>query len=220
MPAETAQIVLVSIIAVAVLVWLTGLQFLGLSARKGRPEPQDDLRSTGFQQGKCVAGRTEIDGQPDALSAKAASILAKGDPFTLGPIKITEKTDQHIVFERLEAANQAAGWFRRGVLHFESVGQGRSRVEWLVELANMSWLLWLGVLFQVLGLIAIAVGGWVIYTFVVSSADPGVRWQTFQMIQVVHFLWPPFLFGGLYRRGIKQVAFQFEAFANNLPYHA
>ncbi|MGE3808310.1 MAG: hypothetical protein AB7K24_26920 [Gemmataceae bacterium] len=216
---ETAQIVLAVISAVAMLVWLTGLQFLALSARKGRPDPHDDLRNTGFQQGRSLAGRTEIDGQPSALSAKAASILVKGDLFSLGPIKIAEKTDEHIVFERLESGSQAAGSFRRGVFHFESISQGRCRVEWMIELTNMPWLLRLGALFQVLGILAIAGGGWAIYTFVVSSPNPGMRWQTFQMVQVVHFLWPPFLFGGLYRRGISMAAGQFEAFANNLPYH-
>src|SRR5262249_33300367 len=43
-------------------------------------------------------------------------------------------------------------------------------------------------------------------------------WQTFQMAQAVHFLWPPFLFGALYRQG-RRAAAQFEALAHNLPYY-
>ncbi len=38
------------------------------------------------------------------------------------------------------------------------------------------------------------------------------------LLQVSHFLWPPFLFGALYRRGIRGVAVQFEALVTNLPF--
>ena len=27
-----------------------------------------------------------------------------------------------------------------------------------------------------------------------------IRWQSIQILHVIHFLWPPFLFAGLYRR--------------------
>jgi hypothetical protein len=39
------------------------------------------------------------------------------------------------------------------------------------------------------------------------------------MVQAVHFLWPPFLFGALTRRARRAVATQFEALVNKLPYH-
>jgi len=39
------------------------------------------------------------------------------------------------------------------------------------------------------------------------------------MLQVVHFLWPPFLFGGLYRRGRSAVREAFEVMIHNLPYY-
>jgi hypothetical protein len=154
------------------------------------------------------------------LASRAASILAKGSP--LGPLKIVEKTHDHITFERLGPGmvNQPSSrWFRRGELRFSALGQGRCRVEWSAELAGMGWLLGLGALFQVLGLLALVIGGWAIYTYVVSSPEPAVRWQTIQMVQAVHFLWPPFLFGVLHRRGMREVAAQLEALAHNLPYY-
>ncbi len=82
----------------------------------------------------------------------------------------------------------------------------------------MRWLLWLGALFQAAGLIALVVGCWAVYTYIVCSRDPNVRWQTMQMIQVCHLLWPPFLLGALYRRGRREVVSRFEALAHNLPY--
>jgi hypothetical protein len=156
------------------------------------------------------------------LAGRAAAVLAGGNLFALGAVKIVEKSEGHVTFERVGAGttNQPANlWFRRGELRFTPLGTGRTRVEWAVEPLALSWLLRLGVLFQVAGLVALVVGCWAVYTFVVSSPRPEVRWQTFQMFQVVHFLWPPFLFEALYRRGPTAVAAQFEALANNLPYH-
>jgi hypothetical protein len=203
---DTAKLLLLTITAVAAVVWMVGLEFLVRSKRTG----QND----GFLPSESgLSGNVEVDGQADALATKAASILAKG---TLGSLKITEKTASHVAFERLGPGNP--WWFRQGELRFSQEERGRCRVEWAVELPNRTWLLWLGGLFQVLGLIAVVGGGWAIYTFVVSSPDPSIRWQTLQILQVSHFLWPPFLMGGLYRRGATDVAVQFESLANNLPY--
>jgi len=38
------------------------------------------------------------------------------------------------------------------------------------------------------------------------------------MGQVIHFLWPPFLFGGLYRRVQTHVRNTFDSLVHNLPY--
>ena len=48
-------------------------------------------------------------------------------------------------------------------------------------------------------MVALVAGSWAIRTFVVPHPDPAIRGQVFQMCQVAHFLWPPFLFAGLYR---------------------
>ena len=220
---EAAQLVLVAITAVAVITWLMGLRFLVVTYRAGEAGQGDDNPVSDLpapSSGNRLNGTAEVDGQPAVLATKTASALAKSSPF--GPVKITEKNDNHITFEHLGTGrvNQLAGrWLRRGEFRFLPVGQGRSRVEWTAELSKMDWLLRWGALFQVLGLIALVVGGWAISTYVVSSPDLAVRWQTVQMVQTVHFLWPPFLFGTLYRRGMKEVAAQFEALACNLPYY-
>jgi hypothetical protein len=132
-----------------------------------------------------------------------------------------EKTDDRIVFERPEAGigNRSAGQlFRRAELRFTAVSPARTRVEWLVEPANLRWLLQLGVFFQILGLLALVLGCAFIHTYVASSPNPAVRWQTLQMLQAVHFLWPPFLCGSLYRRVLRAAPDQLDALANNLPY--
>lgn len=220
MDPETAQIVLVALTVVGVVVWLAGLQFLSGSYRAVKAlQPAEAPLAEPLvtdvpapPSGSRLAGSAEVDGQASGLAGKAASILATGNQF--GSIKIIEKTNERIIFERLGSGR----WFQRGELHFTAVGQGRSRVDWAAELSNVSWLLWLGGLFQVLGLIALVVGSWAIYTYVVPSPDPAVRSQAVQMVQAVHFLWPPFLLGSLYRRGPKEVTAQFEALTHNLPF--
>jgi hypothetical protein len=81
-----------------------------------------------------------------------------------------------------------------------------------------AWLLWLGGVFQALGLIALIAGCWAVYTYLASAAEPALRWQTLQMFQVCHLLWPPFLCGALYRTGTRSLTAMFDALAKNLPY--
>ena len=52
-----------------------------------------------------------------------------------------------------------------------------------------------------LGLVAISAAGIVMWMFVVDSPKPAVRGQAFQAFQVLHFMWPPFLFSSIHRRG-------------------
>jgi hypothetical protein len=217
MDTETAQIVLLAITLVGAIVWMVGLQFLVSSYRIPKSRPADGVDPA---TDNWLTGSAEVEGPADALVTKAAAVLAKGNLFPFGPVKIVEKTTNRITFERLGpgGGNQMpARWFRRGELRIAPVRQGRSRVDWAVS--NPGWPLWCGGLFLVMGLLALVAGCWVIYSYVISSPDPALRWQTIQMLQVAHFLWPPFLVSALYRRGMKEMAAQFEALACNLPYY-
>lgn len=224
MDSETAKRVLVGITALAVLVWLTGFLFLISSARKARSGTSfgdEGFEDNGSSKQNVLAGTAEVDGPADLLAARAASLLVRGTVFPLVPLKIVEKSESHVRFEQVGPGGEVqsgGGWLRRGQLSFVSLGGGRIRVEWAVELANMEWLLYLGVLFQVAGMVAIIAGFWVIFTCVVPSPDPSIRWQTMQMLQVSHLLWPPFLFGAIYRRGRRDTAARLQALAHNLPY--
>jgi hypothetical protein len=97
-------------------------------------------------------------------------------------------------------------------------GSGRTRIDWVAEVTTLRWLLKVGVVFQLIGLIALVVGSWALFTYVASSPHPGLRWQAFQMLQIAHLLWPPFLFGSLYRWGRSAVRAQFDALVHNLPF--
>jgi hypothetical protein len=224
MDPEVARVVLAVITATGAIVWLAGLRFLLVSSRARRGRTGHEAATVAFAVGPpegWFAGSAEVGGQASALASRAAAVLAQGSPAAFGPVMILEKADDYVRFERAGAGvgNQPAGqWFRQGELRFTPLGSGRTRVEWAVEPADMRWLLWVGGLFQAAGLAALVIGAWAVYTFLASSPHPAARWQTFQMLQAVHFLWPPFLFGALYRRGTTAVTAQFEALAHNLPY--
>lgn len=216
MSPEVAEALVFGITAVGFVVWLISLNLLVKSAKLVQPEMRD-----GFAESPTpnwLTGSDELEGDPTTLAAKAAEVLARG---TLGPVKIVNKTDERIVFERIDPgiANQPPGrWFRRGELRFTGLRQNRTQVEWAVEPAGFQWMLGVGGIVQTVGLVGLIVGCWAMSTYVAPSPDPDVRWQSLQMLQVVHVLWPPFLFGGLYRRGVRGVKAEFEALANNLPY--
>jgi hypothetical protein len=224
MDIELARIVVVAITAAGVVVWLAALRFLVASwrLRHARPvRPDDEVDTAEDQVEGWLAGAVEVEGEARVLSARAARLLAQGTLNNLGPILVLDKADDRVRFERPGAgmANMPAHqWFRRGELRFTPLGSGQSRVSWLIEPAASAWLLWLGGAFQAVGLIALVAGGWAVYTYLASAAEPALRWQTFQMFQVCHFLWPPFLCGALYRAGTRSLTVMFDTLAQNLPY--
>jgi hypothetical protein len=168
MDPEVAQAVLWGITATGAVAWLAGLQFLLASSRRRRAGTQEvpgEGAHTGEGRDGWLCGSAEVEGEVGPLATRAAAALARGNPFTFGSVKIMEKTDDRLRFERIGegVANQPAGqWFRRGELRFTPLRGGRTRVEWAVEPADLRWLLWLGGLFQAAGLLALVAGCWAV----------------------------------------------------------
>jgi hypothetical protein len=209
MDLETAQAVVVGIALIAAVVWLGSLLFLLRSAA---------LVRSAEGGGPLLMGSAEVDGEAPALADKAAGLLARG---VLGPLKIVSKTADQIVFERLDPgmANQPPGrWFRHGELRFTTTGTRRTRIDWAAAPARLQGMLWAAGLIQLIALATLVAGGWAMFTWVASSPDPILRWQSFQMLQIVHLLWPPYLLAGLYRKGMRAIAAEFAALASNLPF--
>ncbi len=223
MSTEAAQLTLAAITLVGTVVWLISLQFLVLTYRKGKSRQSASAFSLDNPEqlpDDWFLGSADVDGQPSALLDKAVAILARQSalqPGAFGPLKITERTASRVAFERVGPmlAHQP---FHQGRLMFTSLGNARTRIDFAVELARGRWLLRLGWAFLAAGFLALSLGCWAIYVFCVSSNNPAVRVQAVQMVQCVHFLWPPFLFGGLYRHRMNSVLSSFEALVHNLPY--
>jgi hypothetical protein len=221
MTAETAQTILYSICAVGFVVWLIGLLFLVSCARKPRSAPAERFELAEATRPNMILGETEIEGRPAELATKAASILAEGKIASFGPVKILERTSERVAFEGATVSPNTPGLsrcVRRGEIRFASTGMDRTRAEYSIEVSGGRGLLLAGAIVQALGLVALIGGFLLIRTFVVPNENLGIRGQTVQMVQVVHFLWPPFLFGGLYRMRIRAVRGAFDTFVHNLPY--
>jgi hypothetical protein len=224
MSTETAEILLAVITAIGIAVWISSLQFLWKTTRLGKkpvPPTSDGGASAEPMPPNWFVGSMEVDGEPSALMDKVVSILVKSGSINLGllgPFKIKERTGDRIVFENPGIGIGQGVLFRQGRMMFAKSGSQRTLIDYALELTSSRWLLALGWGFQAAGLLALVIGFWVIYTFCAQNLNPGVRVQTLQMFQTIHFLWPPFLCAGLYRQRRNLVLGSFETLLHNLPY--
>jgi len=215
MSSETAQTVLVIICVVAAVVWLTGLWFLLSSFRSGSPasgQMEEDFGSGESPSKDWARGRVEIEAPIQGLADKAAAALVK---LSSGAISVSDKTQDRLSFKRV--GPPMAGLPERGEIQLSSLGSNRTQADYAIEQRGYVGLLWGGAIFQALGLIALVAGGWAVYEYCVLSPNPELRAQSLQMIQICHFLWPPFLFGGLYRARRRIQVNQMWFLLRNLP---
>ena len=219
MNSATAEIVLYAITTIGAVVWCFSLRFL-LNSRGARQRaPADRFPITKPAPNNVIQGSAKVEGEPGELAIKAAEALANGIDIQIGRLKVVERTDEKVAFEGGGPSHKPAGQIiHRGEIRFRRVSRGKTDIDYEVEISRGRGLFIGGVIFQILGLVALAMGFLLSHLFFVQNRDPEVRWQTFQMVQVVHFLWPPFLFGGLYRGQYRVVSRAFDTLVHNLPY--
>lgn len=216
MDAQTAHLILYLITAIALVTWAAGLRFLIASARQ--PPIAETFAAAEPSGALSIQGTAEVEGRAEDLASRAASILAKGIAGQLGPVRIVDRTAIRVVFEGERMSTGLSRFVRQGAIHFSDAGGNRTRVEYALDVSQGKALLWAGAIFQLLGLLAIAIGFCLVNAYAVDNANPGFRAQTVQMVQVCHFLWPPFLFGALYRRGPGALRGAMDTFVRNLPF--
>ena len=225
MDATTAKAVLIIFTACAAGLWLAGFTFVMLVSRNARHQNEpnetldfgDDLVDSGNSRSPSFTGTAEVEGSPPELSTRLAAILANWSHP--GAITIEERTDTKL---RFRSSPGMPGWgisrCEDGTVHFKQTSPNRTLISYLVHYPSRNWLLLAAKLFLVLGLIAIVAGYWALSTYAVTSANPGVRAQVIQMMQTLHFLWPPFLFAVLHRQLRRTAQAQIRATIQNLPY--
>jgi hypothetical protein len=216
MDVHTAHLVLYCLTAVALVAWAAGLRFLIASARQ--PHVAEAFDAPEPSGGLPVQGTAEVDGRPEDLSLRAASIMAKGIAGQLGPMRIVDRTADRVIFEGDPMGVGLGRYIRQGAFHFAASGANRTRIDYALKVSQAKGLLWAGAICQMLGLLAIAIGFFLVRTYVIDNANPAIRAQSVQMVQVSHFLWPPFLFGALYRRGPGALRGAMDTFVRNLPF--
>jgi hypothetical protein len=221
---QLAETVLFAITGVAVVVWLIAARFTWRATKPPDLESAEELVDDGgvplAPEERAFSGTAEVALGAADLSRKAATYVAQGK---LGVVsKIVAQDEGELRFEPLSAGVWSP--FRRVRLAFAPLGSQRTEVHYeIVYPRGRGWgLLWGAWLFLALGLTAIGVGFWLVRTYIVANPNPDVRWQVFQMFQVAHFVWPPFLFAALYRAAGRTGRVWSEnvigALIHNLPY--
>jgi hypothetical protein len=204
----------------ALVTWLCALQYLLATMRKRRATLDQERELLGATPpDSLLTGTAEVAGQPAELAVKAASVLAKQGLNLLGPVKITEQTDTSVGFEGLNSPAHGVKLFDHAELRFSPAAPGRTRIDWALQIPPRSWLLVMAWVFIGLGLLAMVTAFSLIQLFVVNDLDPALRWQAVQMVQCIHFIWPPFLFVAIYRRQRTHLQTMLDAMVNNLPYY-
>jgi hypothetical protein len=212
-----AEMVLYAITAIAVVVWVEGLRFLVATMRGGKKGSEEFAKLDEPAPANLIYGSAEIEGSAAELSRKAAGLLVAKSA------RICERTDEMIDFET------SSDFFHgqkinlpslHGQMRFTSVSAQTTRVDYAITRPRVQTFLIPGFVFEGLGFMAIITGFLLIYFLVIPSRHPGVRWNTLQMLQVVHFLWPPFMFAGMYRKTTSVIRAQFDTFIHNLPFLA
>jgi hypothetical protein len=219
MDPEIGKWIVIAGAAVGVVAWLAGLAFMLRATRERQAWAQEAAERFEVEDEAArgtIVGEASVEGQPEELSEKLAKLLARDGMGPLGPVKIVARDHREVVFETAGLTPGSTG-SRRGRFRFTPSGS-RTRVEYAIETPTGRVLLALGWLFVVLGLVALAAGCLLMFTIVLPNPNPGVHGQAIQIVQVVHFLWPPFLFGSLSRQPARFLRARIEALVHNLPY--
>lgn len=218
MDEQTARIIVYAITAVAILVWLAGLQTLAsaLRARRTINESFGRFAIEDVQSGDQIVGEVEVDGAPADLSAKAASVLVRNLVPILRNVSVLHQDAGHLEFNY---RGSETGPSQRGRLQFAGRPGNRTQIDYAVEVPRNLGLLWAGFIVQAVGLLIVIALFVVMQQFVVPSPDPAIRWQVLQMLQVAHPLWPPFLLAYLYRQSGQSRRVGIDSLVRNLPYY-
>ena len=224
MDENLSRIIVIGIAIVGAIAWLAGVAVMARAARERRARAEQAAARFDVEDaaaGGTIVGEAEVNGRPEELSEKLAGLLARGSTGPFGPVKIVACDRNVLVFEaggaNLVSGGYAPAGVYRGRFRFSPSGS-RTRIEYAVEAPSRPVLITFGWLFTVLGLLALVGGCWAMFAYVLPNPNPGVRGQAVQMVQIVHFLWPPFLFATLSRQPARWISAHVDALVNNLPY--
>ncbi|MEZ6062691.1 MAG: hypothetical protein R3C19_20295 [Planctomycetaceae bacterium] len=202
-----AEIFFASVMTAGVLVWAISLR-KAANLGKQTPSPDDDPWSplndindrTTSPSANVVTGERTVSGQPAGVSDSLARLMMTST--TMGPFsssyEIIDRTSERLLVRPSGSSmgNRSAGVnFSEAEFTFERVDRNLVSVRYRLDFDRMAARLRRATLAIILGLglpVLILVGS-LIWHFVVRSANPGVRWQVLQTLQIVHVLWPPFL---------------------------
>jgi hypothetical protein len=186
MDEEIAKLVIAIGFFIGLAFWLIALQLYRKMA-SAEPLQRFDAR---------IPDKTPTEVIKDLLS-EGKQLLSDGRVFYSQP-RVSRPADNRLVVEhgsvevRFEATRAGGGTLL--IAEVDDAGYTRK--------------FQLGLGAFVLILMPLVIGGTVVamWNFVAPSAAPAVRWQSLQVAQIVHVLWPPFLIYSLWKRVRTQIA--------------
>ncbi|MDX2036227.1 MAG: hypothetical protein SFX72_06215 [Isosphaeraceae bacterium] len=223
MSIENAEFTLYIISAIALTVWIGSFEYLRRVAIRRRSRRAGSAEKFVIEEvgnSPAEAGRVELKGESDHLAAKLASLLAREGFGFLGPVELTHVDSGRVAFKAacITPGRAKAAFRLAGDVEFRPVGSGATAATWTVQAPGSDGLLtaaWIiqGVSLAVGILLFVLMRG-----FVVENPNSAIRGQVFQMIQIVHFLWLPFLFAGLSSWRERVAEERVRTMISNLPY--
>lgn len=229
MTVETAELVLYIITGIECVIWMVAFRCL---ATMGKPrvrrgilkdeadrydvshDAPDPAARLADELESIASGSSEIAGDFEQMSARLAQQVAGKFPAA----KITAQSPDQLVIEP-SISSRWTGFDRIDVA-FRPLGETRTEVSyqvWGKPARAPAWAWWL----SWIGLAAIIIGFVLFKLYIVPHPNLAIRGQTFQMLQVIHLLWPPFLavlLGRTRKLAGKAVAGYLDGMVTNLPY--
>lgn len=215
MTPENTQIAFFILFAIACCLWMLGLWF-SLRIGEGKRSAWQDARA--FQG---PSGEIESE-MPAAEFIPRFKKLLRYQAISVSVIKfvVSEESEHSVTFKKLGpvACNLPTGlMFDRVNLHTH-LRNGQQVIRYQVNQGKVTKVfkkIALGICLF-LGIPALMVLSALIWHFCVQNPNPTMRWQVFQMLQISHVLWPPFLFVMIARQMQRGVKF----FMENMIEHA
>lgn len=193
MTEQTATILVLGVTAAGLLVWIVSvLRALRVLA----DAPEGEMR---------VAGETETEGPRREISRRIAESLTAGPAMGMVPWRVDAAGEDRVGFRAPEGlilpllgGLEGEYLLARG----ESGVRVTLRTNRAAERKGARIALWICFLAGLPVLVGVAV---LLMTLVVGHEHPAMRGQAFQILQIVHPLWPPFLIMWLGGRSQKLI---------------
>lgn len=177
-----------------------------------------------FGEQPPARGTVELPKPPAEAARALAHAIATGTSGLGGRVlqadvhTVRARVRPPIALQRQGRANPGQGDEALLTCHLEGTGTG-TRVAWSLEVGSLGRGLKLGAAIVLgVGALAIIAAAVIFPTIVIPSEHAAVRGQTWQVLQIVHFLWPPFLFTWQARRLRGLVTERCTDMLQNLPY--
>jgi hypothetical protein len=216
MSEEVAKLIFAAIMGIGAGLWFLSLVKtlrIGRESNEQEDWPEKEPLEPGIQSGE----RT-IHGDPEKLSKALVRSLLQVNIGMFGSLyEVTERTAKRVVLRKTGPlmCNQPAGlFFSEAAFHFDPLGGDAVRVSYelgFARLVRLTRRIGLAIIFGIGLPIMLLVGG-LIWFLVIPSQEPGVRWQVFQSLHIIHGLWPPLMFSWMYSMGRRHS----KTFVSNL----